>query len=57
MSENELDPSGSTQQFRAFAQRGEAESSQARGINVGLIVGVAVAVIVVLAVIVAIAVM
>ncbi len=57
MSENEVDPAGSTQQFRAFAQRGEAESTQARGTNVGLIVGAAVAAVVVVAVIVAFAVM
>ncbi len=57
MSENELDPAGSTQQFRAYAQRRETDSAQARGTNVGLIVAVAVAVVVVLAVIVAFAVM
>jgi hypothetical protein len=56
MSDNELDPAGNTQQFRAFAQRGAAESSQARGRNTGLIIGVAVAVVAVV-VIVAFAVM
>jgi len=57
MSENELDPAGTTQQFRAFAQGGAAESNQARGRNTGLVIGVAVAVVVVVVVIAAIALM
>jgi hypothetical protein len=49
MPKNEQDPAGTTQQFRAFANRGDAAAS---GPNTGLIVGVAIAV-VVLAVVVA----
>ena len=41
MPKNEQDPAGNTQQFRAFANRGDAAAS---GPNTGLIIGVAIAV-------------
>jgi hypothetical protein len=51
MSENEPDPAGNTQQFRAFVQKGEGGSAPSRGINVGLIIGVVAVIVVVLAVV------
>ena len=45
MSENESDPAGTTQQFRAFSQGGGGEQPAPR-VNVGLLAGVAVAVLV-----------
>ena len=48
MARNEQDPAASTQQFRAFANRGEAARQSPK---TGLIIGVVVGVIVVLAVI------
>lgn len=54
MPDNEMDPAGNTQQFRAFVQRGTGEQA-AKGGNTGLIVGVA-AVVVVVAVIIILAV-
>jgi uncharacterized membrane protein YidH (DUF202 family) len=47
MPRNEQDPAASTQQFRAFASKGE---SARQGPNTGLIVAVAVVVVVVLVV-------
>lgn len=44
MPKNEQDPAASTQQFRAFADRGDAAPS---GPNTGLIIGLAVGVLVV----------
>ncbi|HEX6471436.1 MAG TPA: hypothetical protein VF069_20210 [Streptosporangiaceae bacterium] len=54
MPDNENDPAGNTQQFRAFVQHGASESAAKRG-NPGLIIGVALAV-VILAVVVGLAV-
>jgi hypothetical protein len=48
MAQNEQDPAASTQQFRAFANRGEAAQKKT---NTGVIIGVVVGVIVVIAVI------
>ncbi len=49
MARNEQDPAANTQQFRAFANRGEAAGS---GSKTGLIVGLTAGVVVVLAVVV-----
>jgi hypothetical protein len=46
MSEHENDPAGSTQQFRAYVQRGAAQPA-AKGGGAGLIVGVAAVVVIV----------
>jgi hypothetical protein len=46
MPDNEIDPAGNTQQFRAFVHRGGGEPAAKRG-NAGLMIGVAVAVVVV----------
>jgi hypothetical protein len=54
MPDNENDPAGNTQQFRAFVQHGGSESAAKRG-NAGLMIGVAAAV-VILAVVVGLAV-
>jgi hypothetical protein len=53
MPENEPDPAGNTQQFRAFVQKGEDGSAQSRGTKIGLIIGIVavIAVVVVLAVV------
>jgi hypothetical protein len=48
MPKNEQDPAGNTQQFRAFANRGESASSRP---NTGLIVGGAVVLLVVIVVV------
>jgi hypothetical protein len=48
MARNEQDPAASTQQFRAFAHRGE---SARQGPNTGLIIGIAAGVLLVVAVI------
>ena len=48
MAQNEQDPAASTQQFRAFANRGEAAKKSP---NTGVIIGVVAGVIVVIAVI------
>jgi hypothetical protein len=48
MPKNEQDPAGNTQQFRAFANRGDAASS---GPSTGLIVGAAAALLVVIVVV------
>ncbi|MCO5970314.1 MULTISPECIES: hypothetical protein [Actinoallomurus] len=48
MPKNEQDPAGSTQQFRAFANRGDSASS---GPNTGLIIGGGVVLLVVIVVI------
>src|ERR671930_167147 len=45
MPDNEMDPAGNTQQFRAFVQQGTGEPA-AKGGNTGLIVGVVAAVVV-----------
>jgi hypothetical protein len=52
MARNEQDPAASTQQFRAFANRGEAGK---KGRSTGVIIGAVVAVVVVVAVIAVIA--
>jgi hypothetical protein len=48
MARNEQDPAASTQQFRAFANRGEAAK---KGPNTAVIVGLVVGLIVVIAVV------
>jgi hypothetical protein len=50
MPDNESDPAGNTQQFRAFVQQGAGEKASKRG-NAGLVIGVAVAVVIVAVVI------
>lgn len=50
MARNEQDPAASTQQFRAFANRGGGEAAK-QGPNTGLIVGLVIGVVVVVAVI------
>lgn len=50
MPDNEIDPAGNTQQFRAFVQHGARESGTKRG-GAGLMIGAAVAVLVVIVVI------
>jgi hypothetical protein len=52
MSEHQSDPSGDTEQFRAFARRGEPEPTTPSGPNRGLILGVGIGVVAVLIVIV-----
>lgn len=47
MPDNEIDPAGNTQQFRAFVQRGPRDTGAKSGPNTGLIIGVAVAVVLV----------
>ncbi|GAA2109035.1 hypothetical protein GCM10009780_63230 [Actinomadura alba] len=49
MSEYQNEPSGDTEQFRAFARGGEAESAAGGGPNIGLILGGAAVVIVLIA--------
>ncbi|WP_326820341.1 hypothetical protein OHA77_13200 [Streptosporangium sp. NBC_01639] len=50
MSDPQLDPSGSTQQFRAFAQRNEPEAApQKRSLTVPIAVAVAVVVVIAIA--------
>ncbi|GGO86639.1 hypothetical protein [Wenjunlia tyrosinilytica] len=51
MADNDYDPAGSTQMFRAFVDEGATspEPSTASGGRTGVIVGVAIAVVVVLA--------
>lgn len=51
MPDNEIDPAGNTQQFRAFVQHGARESGTKSGGGTGLIIGVAVAVVIVAVVI------
>jgi hypothetical protein len=48
MARNEQDPAASTQQFRAFATRGDAAQKSSR---TGLVIGLVVGIVVVLAVI------
>jgi hypothetical protein len=50
MPENEMDPAASTQQFRAFAQAGQAEDSGSR-VNLSLIVAAVAALVAIVAVI------
>ena len=50
MPDNEIDPAGDTQQFRAFVHRGGGEAAAQSG-NAGLLIGVAVAVVIVAVVI------
>ena len=50
MPDNEIDPAGNTQQFRAFVHRGAGDSAAKKG-NVGLMVGAAVAVLIVVVVV------
>lgn len=50
MPDNEIDPAGSTQQFRAFVQHGAGEKAS-KGGNTGLVIGVAVAVVIAVVVI------
>jgi len=50
MPDNEIDPAGNTQQFRAFVQHGAGEKPAKSG-NVGLMIGVAAAVVIVAVVI------
>ena len=50
MSEYQNEPSGDTEQFRAFARRGEAESASG-GPNLALILTAVVAVVIVVAVV------
>ncbi|HEU5157331.1 MAG TPA: hypothetical protein VFU43_10060 [Streptosporangiaceae bacterium] len=50
MPDNEIDPAGNTQQFRAFVQHGARDSAAKSG-NAGLMIGVAVAVVIAVAVI------
>jgi hypothetical protein len=50
MARNEQDPAASTQQFRAFANRGEAAQNQ-KSKNTGVIIGVVVGLVVVVALI------
>jgi hypothetical protein len=48
MPEYENDPAGSTQQFRAYVQRGAADpATAAKGGSAGLIIGVAAVVVIV----------
>jgi hypothetical protein len=47
MPDNEIDPAGNTQQFRAFVQHGTREPATKSGGNAGLMIGVVVAVVVV----------
>jgi tetrahydromethanopterin S-methyltransferase subunit F len=47
MPDNEIDPAGNTQQFRAFVQGGPRDQATKSGANAGLIIGVAVAVVIV----------
>ncbi|MCW2888623.1 MAG: hypothetical protein QOE54_7256 [Streptosporangiaceae bacterium] len=47
MPDNEVDPAGNTQQFRAFVQKGERGSAQPQGTNTKLIIGVVAAIVVV----------
>jgi hypothetical protein len=47
MPDNEIDPAGNTQQFRAFVQHGAREPAAKRGGNAGLMIGVAVVVVIV----------
>jgi hypothetical protein len=47
MPDNENDPAGNTQQFRAFVQHGAREPATKSGGNTGLMIGVAVAVVIV----------
>jgi hypothetical protein len=51
MPDNEIDPAGNTQQFRAFVQRGPRDPATKSGANTGLIIGVVVAVVIVAVVI------
>jgi hypothetical protein len=46
MPDNEIDPAGDTQQFRAFVQHGAGEPATKNG-NAGLMIGVAVAIVIV----------
>jgi hypothetical protein len=50
MARNEQDPAASTQQFRAFANRGAGETNS-QGQKTGLIIGMVVGVVIVVAVI------
>jgi hypothetical protein len=50
MADEEWDMSGNTQQFQAFARRGEGEPASG-GLSLGLIVGGAVVLVVVIAVV------
>jgi hypothetical protein len=40
MPENEVDPAGNTQQFRAFVQKGDGETAQPPTSNLGMIISV-----------------
>lgn len=51
MPDNEIDPAGNTQQFRAFVHRGGGEQQPAKSANVGLIIGVVAAVVIVVVVV------
>jgi hypothetical protein len=51
MPDNEIDPAGNTQQFRAFVHRGGGEPATKSGGNTGLMIGVVVAVVIVAVVI------
>jgi hypothetical protein len=55
MPDNEIDPAGNTQQFRAFVQHGTREPATKSGGGAGLMIGV-VAVVVIVAVVVGLAV-
>jgi uncharacterized membrane protein YidH (DUF202 family) len=48
MSEQQSDPSGDTEQFRAFARRGESEPTPS-GPNLGLIFGIGLVVVIIIA--------
>jgi hypothetical protein len=50
MSEQQFDPSGNTEQFRAFARRAEPEPDPATGgPNIGMIVGIGVGALIIVA--------
>lgn len=52
MPDDEIDPAGNTQQFRAFVQHGARDSAAAKdGGNTGVMIGVAAAVLIVAVVI------
>ncbi|HEV7932055.1 MAG TPA: hypothetical protein VGP70_06990 [Actinomadura sp.] len=50
MSEQQSDPSGDTEQFRAFARRGEPEPTTPNGPNLGLIIGIGIGVVAIIVV-------